>query len=87
MRRKGHAGIALRFCRVQQPLDAEKTLEMSHHVLKAHIYKSTPNMPTDLSSRDMQALWMLSSSESITEALCCVRNIYSPTVKVLNILF
>jgi hypothetical protein len=81
--RSGHAGIAFRLSRVQAPLDAEKTLELGHHILKAHLYK---NMTLHkYSSRDLQAHWVASSSEDVSAALCTLRNIYSPNVKVLYI--
>ncbi|GLH00293.1 Uncharacterized protein GBIM_06713 [Gryllus bimaculatus] len=82
--RTGHAGIALRLSRVQAPLDAEKTLELGHHVLKAHLYK---NMTLHkYSSRDLQAHWVSMSSENISAALCSLRNVYSPNVKVSRLL-
>ncbi|XP_021931745.1 protein TANC2 isoform X1 [Zootermopsis nevadensis] len=82
--RSGHAGIALRLSRVQVPLDAEKTLELGHHILKAHVYK---NMTLHkYSSRDLQAHWVASSSEDVSAALCMLRNIYSPNVKVSRLL-
>lgn len=78
--RAGHAGIALRLSRLQVPLDAEKTLELGHHVLKAHLYK---NMTLHkYSSRELQAHWIASVSADVSEALCALRNIYSPNVKV-----
>ena len=78
--RAGHAGIALRLSRLQVPLDAEKTLELGHHVLKAHLYK---NMTLHkYSSRELQAHWISSVSADVSEALCGLRNIYSPNVKV-----
>jgi len=83
--RSGHAGIAFRLSRVQSPLDAEKTLELGHHILKAHLYK---NMTLHkYSSRDLQAHWVASSSEDVSAALCTLRNIYNPNVKVSFILF
>ena len=83
--RSGHAGIAFRLSRVQSPLDAEKTLELGHHILKAHLYK---NMTLHkYSSRDLQAHWVASSSEDVSAALCTLRNIYSPNVKVSFMLF
>ncbi|XP_050420665.1 protein TANC2 isoform X3 [Adelges cooleyi] len=82
--RNGHAGIALRFSRLQAPLDSEKTLELGHHILKAHVYK---NMSLhDTSSRDLQANWMASVSDSVSSALCSMRNIYAPNVKVSRLL-
>lgn len=82
--RAGHAGIALRLSRLQVPLDAEKTLELGHHVLKAHLYK---NMTLHkYSSRELQAHWIASVSADVSEALCALRNIYSPNVKVSRLL-
>lgn len=78
--RAGHAGIALRLSRLQVPLDAEKTLELGHHILKAHLYK---NMTLHkYSSRELQAHWIVSVSADVCEALCALRNIYSPNIKV-----
>ncbi|XP_019865563.2 protein TANC2-like isoform X2 [Aethina tumida] len=82
--RSGHAGIAFRLSRVQAPLDPEKTLELGHHILKAHVYRnmSIPN----ISSRDLQATWIAESSDNISAALCNLRNMYSPNVKVSRLL-
>lgn len=78
--RSGHAGIALRLSRLQVPLDAERTLELGHHILKAHIYKNMTLHKN--SSRDLQAHWISSVSADVSEALSTLRNIYSPNVKV-----
>lgn len=82
--RSGHAGIAFRLSRVQTPLDPEKTLELGHHILKAHVYRNM-SLPT-LTSRDLQAFWVCQSSENVSEAVCHIRNIYSPNVKVSRLL-
>ncbi|KAF7285187.1 hypothetical protein GWI33_011724 [Rhynchophorus ferrugineus] len=82
--RSGHAGIAFRLSRVQAPMDAEKTLELGHHILKAHVYRNM-SLPT-LTSRDLQAFWVSQSSENISAAVCHIRNIYSPNVKVSRLL-
>nr|XP_018912691.1 PREDICTED: protein TANC2 [Bemisia tabaci] len=82
--RAGHAGIAFRLSRLQTPLDAERTLELGHHILKAHIYK---NMTLHKNSpRDLQSHWVALSSKDVSEALCYIRNIYSPNVKVSRLL-
>ncbi|XP_025157135.1 protein TANC2 isoform X3 [Harpegnathos saltator] len=81
--RLGHAAIAFRLSRLQTPLDGDKTLELGHHVLKAHVYRGVaPCLP----SRDLQAIWLTSSSECVSSALCMLRNIYSPNVKVSRLL-
>lgn len=82
--RSGHAGIAFRLSRVQAPLDAEKTLELGHHILKAHVYRNITF--NTLSSRDLQAYWVTQSSENVSAAVCHLRNVYSPNVKVSRLL-
>ncbi|KAL4112593.1 hypothetical protein QTP88_016346 [Uroleucon formosanum] len=85
--RNGHLGIALRFSRLQAPLDSEKTLELGHHILKAHLYKNISLQPLDgASSRDLQANWLASVSSSVSSALCSMRNTYAPNVKVSRLL-
>lgn len=80
--RAGHAAIAFRLSRVQAPLDADKTLELGHHILKAHVYRNVQGV----SSRDLQAVWISSSSICTSSALCSLRNVYSPNVKVSRLL-
>lgn len=80
--RAGHAAIAFRLSRVQSPLDADKTLELGHHILKAHVYRNVQG----ISSRDLQATWVASSSMCTSSALCSLRNVYSPNVKVSRLL-
>ncbi|KAE8742661.1 hypothetical protein FOCC_FOCC011790 [Frankliniella occidentalis] len=82
--RSGHAAIAFRLSRVQAPLDDEHSLELGHHILKAHLYK---NMTLHrYSSRELQAHWVASSSADVSSALCSLRNIYNPNVKVSRLL-
>ncbi|XP_076632083.1 zinc-RING finger and ankyrin repeat domain-containing protein rolling pebbles isoform X3 [Colletes latitarsis] len=81
--RLGHAAIAYRLSRLQAPLDGDKALELGHHILKAHVYRGVaPCWP----SRDLQAIWLTSSTECVSSALCTLRNIYSPNVKVSRLL-
>lgn len=86
MCRNGHSGIALRFSRLQAPLDSEKTLELGHHILKAHLYKNVPLQDSSTTARDLQANWMASVSGSVSSALCSIRNVYAPNVKVSRLL-
>lgn len=83
--RVGHAGIAFRLSRVQILLNDEKTLELGHHILKAHLYKNT-NLQDSLSCRNLQAFWVAESSEDVSSAVCSLRNIYNPNVKVSRLL-
>lgn len=82
--RAGHGGIAFRLSRVQAPLDAEKTLELGHHILKAHVYRNMSLHRTP--PRDLQAHWVTLSTYDPSEALCSLRNIYNPNVKVSRLL-
>ena len=77
--RVGHAAIAFRMSRLQAPLDSEQTLELCHHILKAHIYR-TP--PISQAPRDLQAYWVASSTKNVSATLCTLRNVYSPNIKV-----
>ncbi|XP_055540780.1 protein TANC2 isoform X2 [Wyeomyia smithii] len=81
--RNGHAGIALRLSRLQVPLDAEQTLELGHHVLKAHLYRAAPQHQ---SPRDLQSYWVASVSSCVSSALCTLRNVYNPNIKVSRLL-
>lgn len=82
--RIGHSAIAFRLSRVQAPLDADKTLELGHHVLKAHVYRNVQLDGT--CARDAQAAWVAASSENPSSGLCALRNVYSPNVKVSRLL-
>ncbi|CAL1529136.1 unnamed protein product [Lymnaea stagnalis] len=81
--RNGHALMAFRLSRVSAPLPSDKTIELGHHILKAHIYK-TISRQLGYSSRDMQAYWMCLSTHSLNTALVSHRNIFSPNVKVVS---
>ncbi|XP_008546843.1 protein TANC2 isoform X3 [Microplitis demolitor] len=81
--RLGHSAIAFRLSRLEAPLDGDRVLELGHHVLKAHVYRGvTSSWP----SRDLQAWWITSSTSCVSSALCTLRNIYSPNVKVSRLL-
>lgn len=85
--RMGHAMIAFRLSRFETPLDADKLLELGHHILKAHIYKVVGrDLPSHCTARDLQALWVHQSAENITIALDAFRNLYNPNVKVSRLL-
>ncbi|XP_058821683.1 protein TANC2 isoform X2 [Topomyia yanbarensis] len=81
--RNGHAGIALRYSRLQVPLDPEQALELGHHILKAHLYRSAPQHQ---SPRDLQAFWVASVTSCVSSALCTLRNVYNPNIKVSRLL-
>lgn len=82
--RVGHAGIVFRLSRLQAPLDSEKTLELGHHILKAHIYKNMTLQKNP--SRDLQAHWVATVSSDVSSAVSCLRNVYSPNVLVSRLL-
>lgn len=81
--RMGHAGIAFKLSRLHVPLDAEQALEMGHHILKAHLYREAVQHQ---SPRDMQSYWLASVSNCVSSALCTLRNVYSPNLKVSRLL-
>ena len=83
--RHGHALMAFKYSRVDAPLQSDKTIELGHHILKAHIYKNISKQ-RGYSSRDMQAYWMALSADNLNAALVCHRNLFSPNVKVSRLI-
>lgn len=79
--RTGNALIAFRMSRLQAPLEKEQSLALGHHMLKAHLFKGS-DLPKKCGSRDLQALWLLQSSDDLSTGLACLRNVYSPNIKV-----
>lgn len=77
--RLGHAGIAFRLSRLQAPLQPQLTLELGHHMLKAHLYSTSQ---AAVSPRDLQSYWLAGAADNISSALGALRNVYSPNVKV-----
>ncbi|XP_045485501.1 protein TANC2 isoform X2 [Pieris rapae] len=84
--RAGHCGIAFRLARVQAPLDPEKSMELGHHILKAHMYRNLGPAQLGLCPRDLQATLVASSSANVGEAIANLRNIYTPNVKVSRLM-
>ena len=82
--RLGHAAIAFRMSRMEAPLSPDRTLELGHHVLKAHVYKNMTSAA--IPARDLQAIWIGTASEDVSLALGAVRNVASPNVKVSRLL-
>ncbi|XP_013166187.1 PREDICTED: protein TANC2 isoform X2 [Papilio xuthus] len=84
--RAGHCSIAYRLSRVQAPLDPEKTMELGHHILKAHMYRNLGPAQLGLCPRDLQAMLVATSSANVGEAIANLRNIYTPNVKVSRLM-
>ncbi|XP_041979704.1 protein TANC2 isoform X2 [Aricia agestis] len=84
--RAGHCGIAFRLSRVQAPLDPEKSMELGHHILKAHMYRNLGPAQLGLCPRDLQAMMVATSAANVGEAIANLRNIYTPNVKVSRLM-
>ncbi|XP_038214143.1 protein TANC2 isoform X3 [Zerene cesonia] len=84
--RAGHCGIAFRLSRVQAPLDSEKSMELGHHILKAHMYRNLGPAQLGLCPRDLQATMVATSAANVGEAIANLRNIYTPNVKVSRLM-
>jgi len=86
--RLGHAAIALYLSRhspvASEPeptaKNAEKILQMGHHVLKSNLCKNSAN--PRFSTRQLQACFTATAMDDISSALGCLKNIYSPIIKV-----
>ena len=81
--RTGHAALALRMSRMESPIDNEKTFELSHHILKAHLYR---NVIVSIPSRDLQSSWITLSSEDVSSALGFYPNVFIPNINVSRLL-
>ena len=55
--------------RNEAPLNPDRTLDLGHHILKAHIYKNMQHNQIPVPPRDLQALWVAQSVEDASLAL------------------
>ncbi|XP_053707426.1 protein TANC2 isoform X1 [Synchiropus splendidus] len=83
--RSGHTLLAFWLCRQEGKLNRQQTLELGHHILKAHIYKGL-SKKLGVSSSVLQGLWLSYSTESVSSALSSLRNLYTPNIKVSRLL-
>ncbi|XP_045154057.1 protein TANC1 [Echinops telfairi] len=83
--RNGHALLAFLFSRQDGKLNRQQTVELGHHILKAHIFKGL-SKKMGISSSHLQALWIGYSTEGLSAALASLRNLYTPNVKVSRLL-
>uniref|UniRef100_A0A3Q1GD01 TANC1/2-like winged helix domain-containing protein n=1 Tax=Acanthochromis polyacanthus TaxID=80966 RepID=A0A3Q1GD01_9TELE len=81
----GHTLLAFWLCRQEGKLNRQQTLELGHHILKAHIYKGL-SKKLGVSSSVLQGLWMSYSTESLSPVLSSLRNLYTPNIKVSRLL-
>ncbi|KAM7386074.1 hypothetical protein PAMA_008950 [Pampus argenteus] len=83
--RSGHTLLAFWLSRQGGKLNRQQTLELGHHILKAHIYKGL-SKKLGVSSSVLQGLWLSYSTESVSPALSSLRNLYTPNIKVSRLL-
>ncbi|XP_038152839.1 protein TANC2 isoform X5 [Cyprinodon tularosa] len=83
--RSGHTLLAFWFSRLQNKLNRQQTIELGHHILKAHIFKGL-SKKVGVSSSILQGLWISYSTEGLSAALSSLRNLYTPNIKVSRLL-
>ncbi|KAG9477228.1 hypothetical protein GDO78_002557 [Eleutherodactylus coqui] len=83
--RSGHSLLAFMFSRQEGKLNRQQTMELGHHILKAHIFKGL-SKKSGVSSTTLQALWIGYSTDGLSAALASLRNLYTPNVKVSRLL-
>ncbi|XP_028375027.1 protein TANC2 isoform X5 [Phyllostomus discolor] len=83
--RSGHTLLAFWFSRQEGKLNRQQTIELGHHILKAHIFKGL-SKKVGVSSSILQGLWVSYSTEGLSMALASLRNLYTPNVKVSRLL-
>uniref|UniRef100_A0A3Q4GEW0 TANC1/2-like winged helix domain-containing protein n=1 Tax=Neolamprologus brichardi TaxID=32507 RepID=A0A3Q4GEW0_NEOBR len=79
--RSGHTLLSFWLCRQAGKLTRQQTLELGHHILKAHIYKGL-SKKLGVSSSVLQGLWLSYSTQSLSPVLASLRNLYTPNIKV-----
>ncbi|KAM4717627.1 protein TANC2 isoform 2-T2 [Anableps anableps] len=83
--RSGHTLLAFWLCRQEGKLSRQQTLELGHHILKAHIYKGL-SKKLGVPSSVLQGLWMSYSTGRLCPVLSSLRNLYTPNIKVSRLL-
>uniref|UniRef100_A0A669DRP0 Tetratricopeptide repeat, ankyrin repeat and coiled-coil containing 2 n=1 Tax=Oreochromis niloticus TaxID=8128 RepID=A0A669DRP0_ORENI len=83
--RSGHTLLSFWLCRQAGKLTRQQTLELGHHILKAHIYKGL-SKKLGVSSSVLQGLWLSYSTQSLSPVLASLRNLYTPNIKVSRLL-
>ncbi|XP_053710679.1 protein TANC2 isoform X3 [Synchiropus splendidus] len=83
--RSGHTLLAFWFSRQENKLNRQQTIELGHHILKAHIFKGL-SKKVGVSSSILQGLWVSYSTETLSAALSSLRNLYTPNIKVSRLL-
>ncbi|MGH0154145.1 UNVERIFIED_CONTAM: hypothetical protein FKN15_036194 [Acipenser sinensis] len=83
--RSGHTLLAFWFSRKEGKLNRQQTIELGHHILKAHIFKGL-SKKVGVSSSILQGLWVSYSTEGLSAALASLRNLYTPNIKVSRLL-
>ncbi|XP_053299426.1 protein TANC2 isoform X3 [Pleuronectes platessa] len=83
--RSGHTLLAFWLCRQEGKLNRQQTLELGHHILKAHIYKGL-SKKLGISSSVLQGLWLSYSTDNLSPTLSSLRNLYTPNIKVSRLL-
>uniref|UniRef100_A0A8B7UMU8 Protein TANC2-like n=1 Tax=Castor canadensis TaxID=51338 RepID=A0A8B7UMU8_CASCN len=78
--RSGHTLLAFWFSRQEGKLNRQQTIELGHHILKAHIFKGL-SKKVGVSSSILQGLWISYSTEGLSMALASLRNLYTPNIK------
>uniref|UniRef100_A0A8C8RRC7 Tetratricopeptide repeat, ankyrin repeat and coiled-coil containing 2 n=1 Tax=Pelusios castaneus TaxID=367368 RepID=A0A8C8RRC7_9SAUR len=81
----GHTLLAFWFSRQEGKLNRQQTIELGHHILKAHIFKGL-SKKVGVSSSILQGLWISYSTEGLSMALASLRNLYTPNIKVSRLL-
>uniref|UniRef100_A0A8K9WUQ0 Tetratricopeptide repeat, ankyrin repeat and coiled-coil containing 2b n=1 Tax=Oncorhynchus mykiss TaxID=8022 RepID=A0A8K9WUQ0_ONCMY len=83
--RSGHTLLAFWFSRQETKLNRQQTIELGHHILKAHIFKGL-SKKVGVSSSILQGMWVSYSTDGLSTALSSLRNLYTPNIKVSRLL-
>lgn len=80
----GHRAIATKICKLECPLDPERTLDLCHHMLKGN--NTFLHSDKSLATLTSPELWVAAASSNLSTSLASPRNISNPSVKISQLL-
>jgi hypothetical protein len=79
----GHRAIATKICKLECPLDSERTLDLCYHILKGNNDYHNKDNVVALTSPE---LWVAAASGNLSASLASIRTISCPNVKISQLL-
>ena len=85
-KKSGHTALVMYFVRSQTLHKPSQVLDLAHHILKANIHRNSGTCSGVIGGKDLQSLFLSMSVTDITSALSSSTNIFTPSLKISNLL-